>query len=468
MYNFLPASGLYFYPWDIPSTLFFTLAVILFERRQILLMAAATCAGCFFKETVLVCALLVLFAGSWKWWRRILAFAAIVAVYMVGKKFLLGHLQVKAAALSMNDATNWAGLLKPNILIENLKVLFSPAAIYVIFANAGTLAVVLMLGWRRRFLPYMVLILAFLAGQFMYGNFQEFRIFMQILPLSLILLSERWRDHAGAALRDDKKRKGGGPAKKSPKASAPGWALREMFPVFRSTAIAMIVLSTIVVSWRYFVILNNRDDIELREDRLADGGSFRNFETVCAWFENGYTDAKLKYSIKFNRKEDADDSLCVCTWFAMGYGDAELKQASYLESRGRDSEAIDHYRIVLGLEPYLNTNINNHVMLLVAAHSNLAWLLATSPDPHLRNGDEALRLSERACQLTQQPTAFLIETLAAAYAEDGRLNDAVAAAQFAREAALRLGQKNVAERYEPLLKLYQSGRAYHQEASPVP
>ena len=64
MYNFLPASGLYFYPWDIPATLFFTLAVILFECRQILLMAAATCAGCFFKETVLVCALLVLFAGS--------------------------------------------------------------------------------------------------------------------------------------------------------------------------------------------------------------------------------------------------------------------------------------------------------------------------------------------------------------------------------------------------------------------
>ncbi|MGD0745983.1 MAG: hypothetical protein ABSA45_12595, partial [Verrucomicrobiota bacterium] len=53
MYNFTPAAGLYFYPWDLPATLFFTLAVLFFERRQMLLMALAICAGCFFKETVL-------------------------------------------------------------------------------------------------------------------------------------------------------------------------------------------------------------------------------------------------------------------------------------------------------------------------------------------------------------------------------------------------------------------------------
>ncbi len=63
MYGFTPASGLYFYPWDLPATLFFTLAVLFFERRQMWLLTAAICAGCFFKETVLVCALLVLFAS---------------------------------------------------------------------------------------------------------------------------------------------------------------------------------------------------------------------------------------------------------------------------------------------------------------------------------------------------------------------------------------------------------------------
>ena len=32
----------------------------------------------------------------------------------------------------------------------------------------------------------------------------------------------------------------------------------------------------------------------------------------------------------------------------------------------------------------------------LAALSNLAWLLATSADPSLRNGSEAVRLAERA------------------------------------------------------------------------
>jgi hypothetical protein len=170
MYNFSPASGQYFYPWDLPGTLFFTLAVLFFERRQMFLMAAATCAGCFFKETVLVCALLALFAGHWRWGKRVLTFAGIVAVYVLGKKFLLSQLDLPVAAFSMDNATNVAGLFRPGLLIENLKALFSPTLNHAIFANAGTLAAVLVMGWRRRFLPYMALIVVFLGGQLMYGG----------------------------------------------------------------------------------------------------------------------------------------------------------------------------------------------------------------------------------------------------------------------------------------------------------
>lgn len=170
MYNFTPASGLYFYPWDLPATLFFTLAILFFERRQMFLMAVATCAGCFFKETVLVCALLALFAGHWKWGKRVLAFAGIVAVYVLGKKFLLSQLHLQVAAFSMNNATSLAGLFQPRLLMENFKALFSPTLNHAIFVNAGTLVAVLALGWRRRFLPYMVVIVVYLGGQFMYGG----------------------------------------------------------------------------------------------------------------------------------------------------------------------------------------------------------------------------------------------------------------------------------------------------------
>jgi len=475
MYNFLPASGLYFYPWDIPATLFFTLAVLLFERRQILLMAAATCVGCFFKETVLVCALLVLFAGQWKWWKRILAFAGMVAVYVLGKKLLLNHLHITAAVLSMNDATNLAGLLNPRILIENFKVLFSPVTIYVIFANAGTMAAVLVLGWRRRFLPYMVIILAFLAGQVMYGAFLEFRIFMQILPLSLILLSERWRDYAGSgavaesspesASRETKEVKGGSPTKKSPEASAPGWAARGMFPVFLSTAVVLMVLSTADVAWRYYVVLN-RDNIERVNNRLISKGNTSRLETACAWFQNGYVDAMKRLAIGLNSKGSVSN--LDLKWFARKYSCAEFALANFLHIRGREMEAMDHCRTVLSLEKYLDTSNGVLAMMLAAANNNVAWSLATASDPHLRNGDEAVRLSERACQLTQYKKASMIETLSTAYAEAGRFNDAVVAAQKAHDLASACGGKVIAERTEQLLKLYKSGQAYHQEANTTP
>ena len=62
----------------------------------------------------------------------------------------------------------------------------------------------------------------------------------------------------------------------------------------------------------------------------------------------------------------------------------------------------------------------------------------------------------------------MIGTLAAAYAEAGRWNDAVSAAQKARAVALAGGLEQIAETNACLLKLYQSGKAYHRETNPIP
>jgi len=420
MYNFSPASGLYFYPWDLPATLFFTLAVLFFERRQMLLMAAATCAGCFFKETVLVCAVLALFASHWKWWKRVLAFAGIIAVYVVGKKLLLSQLHQPAAAFSMNNATNLGGLLRPTILIENFKALFSPTFNHAIFANVGTLAAVLVLGWRRRFLPYMALIIVFLGGQLMYGGFNEFRIFMQVLPLSLILLSERWQEY----VKSDT-------AGQSPAGTAAVWGVRESFPVLVPLTIVLIGLSTGVAAWRYYNIFKN-----LQPDRQAQSELGRHVVIP---------------------KGDVSDLATECQLLRSGYAEAELKLGMIAQGNHQDSYAISHYQRALELD----TNS-------VPALNNLAGLLATASDPQLRNGKEAVRMAERACQLTQYKQASPVGTLAAAYAEAGRFDDAVATAQNARVLALAHGQEEFAATMNSLLELYKSGRAYHQEAKAAP
>jgi Flp pilus assembly protein TadD len=121
-----------------------------------------------------------------------------------------------------------------------------------------------------------------------------------------------------------------------------------------------------------------------------------------------------------------------------------------LHQLGRTREAIAQYREALRLNPNLTGPLNN-----------LAWVLAAGPDAGLRNGAEAVRLAEHACELTHYGDPMFIGTLAAAYAEAGRFDDAVATAQKARTVALAKGEKEIAAQDEQLLELFKSGQAYH-------
>jgi tetratricopeptide (TPR) repeat protein len=61
----------------------------------------------------------------------------------------------------------------------------------------------------------------------------------------------------------------------------------------------------------------------------------------------------------------------------------------------------------------------------IPALANLAWLKATCPDASLRNGNEAIRLSIKACELSKWKKPACIFALAAAYAETGDFDQAV-------------------------------------------
>jgi len=98
----------------------------------------------------------------------------------------------------------------------------------------------------------------------------------------------------------------------------------------------------------------------------------------------------------------------------------------------------------------------------VGALNNLAWMLATSPDNALRNGARAVELASRACQLTEWKQAFMMGTLAAAYAEAGRFPDAVEMAEKARDKARADKLDEVVKRNEELLALYRAGKPYHE------
>jgi hypothetical protein len=94
-----------------------------------------------------------------------------------------------------------------------------------------------------------------------------------------------------------------------------------------------------------------------------------------------------------------------------------------------------------------------------------AWLLATSPDDKLRDGAEAVRLAARAVDITSGRQPAILSTLAAAYAEAGQSNKAVAIAGQAIELARQNGQTNLIAKIQQALDQYKTGRPFRDTGS---
>lgn len=122
-----------------------------------------------------------------------------------------------------------------------------------------------------------------------------------------------------------------------------------------------------------------------------------------------------------------------------------------LHTQGKVTEALPHYREAVRLAPKVPLYLND-----------LAWLLATHPDDRVRDGAEAVRLAESACQLSGGKEARFWGTLDAAYAEAGRFDEAVATATKARDLAQAAGQNDIAAAAEQRLQLYRQKKPYRQ------
>jgi tetratricopeptide (TPR) repeat protein len=122
-----------------------------------------------------------------------------------------------------------------------------------------------------------------------------------------------------------------------------------------------------------------------------------------------------------------------------------------LGRKGRVAEAITQFQQALQLEPN-DPEVQN----------SLAWLLATCPEASLRNGDKALQLAQRANELAGGKNPVVLRTLAAAFAEAGRFDDARRSAQKAIEAAQAAGRQDLAGRLNVELKRYEAGLPLHQ------
>src|SRR6185369_16126891 len=94
------------------------------------------------------------------------------------------------------------------------------------------------------------------------------------------------------------------------------------------------------------------------------------------------------------------------------------------------------------------------------AQSNLAWVFATAPDASLRNGTRAVELVERALKLAGGINPILHRTLAAAYAEAGRFDAAIATAERGQALAEREGNRELADEFTGVLAGYRQHQPF--------
>jgi len=128
----------------------------------------------------------------------------------------------------------------------------------------------------------------------------------------------------------------------------------------------------------------------------------------------------------------------------------QFESTESYKQRSRARAAMDRCRQAITQDP------NSPVAL-----NNLACLLATSSDPLMRNGEEAVRLAERACALTQYSNSSTLSTLAAAYAEAGRFDEAVAVAEKSSALAVRRGEATIVAGNQQMLKAFRQKRPFH-------
>ena len=118
-----------------------------------------------------------------------------------------------------------------------------------------------------------------------------------------------------------------------------------------------------------------------------------------------------------------------------------------LEAQGDAEGAVNQYKRAIELD--------SDPMAL----NNLARIRATHPDAKMRDGAKAIELAKRCCRQTGHRTATPLDTLAAAYAEAGRFEDAVKWQTKAIELA-RATRKN---EFSARRKLYEAGKPYRSK-----
>jgi tetratricopeptide (TPR) repeat protein len=129
--------------------------------------------------------------------------------------------------------------------------------------------------------------------------------------------------------------------------------------------------------------------------------------------------------------------------------DTRLELGQALIGVKRYAEAVETFQSGLEVEPQ-NAALENA----------FAWLLATCPDAQWRDGKKAVQIGERVAELTNRKLPQVLDTLAAAYAEDGRFEVATDTAREAMVIARSNNDTNLVTQLSARVTRYERRQPY--------
>jgi tetratricopeptide (TPR) repeat protein len=129
-----------------------------------------------------------------------------------------------------------------------------------------------------------------------------------------------------------------------------------------------------------------------------------------------------------------------------------------LEVTGDKRRAAEEYELAITMHS------SEGVATMAGALNNLSWIRATSAEPNLRDGEEALRLARRSGDLIGAGDANQLDTLAAACAEQGDFESAVSNATRAAEIAEADGSKELSRQIRQRLEMYARQQPFRESS----
>ena len=256
------------------------------------------------------------------------------------------------------------------------------------------------------------------------------------------------------------------------------WAIRDLTSLWRARTVALVPASLVVVGTLSFVSYR-------QATHWHDTESLWGY-TLDRSPENDVALTGLAMvEVVRGQTDDAITHFRHALALRDGNGSAHYGLALALSKQGKTEEAINHWQKSLEIQPD-NIDARDYLGAALAeigrtpeairqwqqalafdpengnAANNLAWVLATSPDPTLRSGAQAVAYAKRATDLPGGDNPLVYRTLAAAYAENGQFAQAIAAAEHARQLAQTASNLKLVGELDQCLELFRQQKALRE------